>query len=383
MSKFYIKAQLQSMSKEEMFNMIPPDTLKRLKAGDENPMIKVFAVGHEGDADGRLIGIGRKIIQYFRDAILQLSNKIKMGLQIFHDHAVDNLHTGREQIGEVVGKALQNIGGKLFSLAAVYIYPQYRNLPLDIASIEANITYQEKNEGKAEALSVDEVTGIALGNSKVSKPGFPGATLLGTVQAFTQKKKGRVQDMTIQEIISAIKEGKFKITDVFSEEEIKESDPSKKAKQTEYEHAKRIEKSLGEEREKVLDLHKEVDELKGKNKNLNESANSSKVSSLFEEAVKERKLNEKQKNFISRNLKTFKSGEDKEKVKEDFDRFLDAQIKEFDDTKKIIMGQEDADDTKNKGVGSGDGKELESQEEYEEPEKNDFIPGSGEKKKEE
>jgi hypothetical protein len=36
-------------------------------------------------------------------------------------------------------------------------------------------------------VGVDNVTGIALGNSKLDTPGFPGATLLGQLQAFAKE----------------------------------------------------------------------------------------------------------------------------------------------------------------------------------------------------
>ena len=39
-----------------------------------------------------------------------------------------------------------------------------------------------------EVEEVRDITGIALGNSSVESPGFPGATLQGIFQEFAQKK---------------------------------------------------------------------------------------------------------------------------------------------------------------------------------------------------
>jgi len=38
-------------------------------------------------------------------------------------------------------------------------------------------------------VDVGDITGIALGNSAVEKPGFAGATLLSQIQAFANKSK--------------------------------------------------------------------------------------------------------------------------------------------------------------------------------------------------
>ena len=60
-----------------------------------------------------------------------------------------------------------------------------------MASVEADINIHDVS-GDVRAVDVDEVTGIALGNSAVDKPGFPGATLLGELQAMS--KEYRIAD---------------------------------------------------------------------------------------------------------------------------------------------------------------------------------------------
>lgn len=256
MKKTCIKGELQNMARKEILGMIAEDTLKRIKEVDKKPDIRVYSIGHEGTAKGNLVHYGKAALKYFKDMIIQLTNKIKIGLQVFNDHVETNDHTGREIIGEVIGKTLKTIGDKLHSLAAVYIFPKYKKLPLDIASIEANIEYDEK---KAEVLNVDDVTGIALGSSKSNSPGFPGATLLGTIQAFT-KKEGDMGDLKKEDVVEAIRDLDLKPSDVFSMPELERDESVKKIKQTEYEHAKRIEGQLGKEREKVIDLEKDKED---------------------------------------------------------------------------------------------------------------------------
>ena len=99
------------------------------------------------------------------------------------------MHEGREPIGEVAGSRAKTIDGKFSAVIVAYIYPEYKKLPLDIASIEADVNINNDVTGDIHAVDVEEVTGIALGNSAVNRPGFPGATLLGELQAFAGEKE--------------------------------------------------------------------------------------------------------------------------------------------------------------------------------------------------
>lgn len=388
--KKYIRAEILNMAKGDILRLVPEETLERIKESDSSPEIRAYVIGHEGKADSGIVepgGVGRRILRYVREAIVQLYDRIENGLKIFHDHATDNLHHGREQIGEVVGKVLDTIDGKLSTIAAVYIFPQYKRRKLDIASIEANITMTEGEGETSDVLSVDDVTGIALGNSRINRPGFPGATLLGTVQAFTAKKKDEEEEepMKISEIKDAIKEGKFKITDLYTDDEICDSEPAKKAKQTEYEHAKRVEKKLGEERDRVIELSKTNETLETELKGLRAKESQRGVKDLYGEAVEKRKFNDKQKAFIEKRLERFKSEEKDDKLKDDFNRYLDSELKEYEETAKLFGvdgGSGDDDKGKGgnddkKGSGNGDGKAgggSDTPNDLTLPDNNEFIP---------
>ena len=151
---------------------------------------------------------------------------------------------------------------KLSSIAIAYIYPDYRDIPLDVASIEADIHLPEKIGPvvKISDVDVEEITGIALGNSAIVKPGFAGATLLASLQEFAdnadreKRSKGGGETMTLDEIKTAIKEGRYRLSDVFGDDEISK-DPSvlrivRGETQAEYEHRTRTDKKFDEERAK-------------------------------------------------------------------------------------------------------------------------------------
>ena len=380
----YIRATIQNMADSEILGMIPKDTLDRIKSTDKTPEFRVYCVGHEGQAEPTEVRFGvkmRQAMQYMKDAIVNLGNKLALGTPLFHNHGATNDTTGRETIGEVVGKTVQAVGNKLAVLAATYIYPQFRSLPLDVASFEADVEYTRSRRGN-EAIDFRNVTGIALGNSKVNRPAFRGATLLGTIQAF---QKGGTTMLTKEEIQEAIREGKLTVVDLFSDSEIMSAAPVKKAIDNERKHTQRIEKERDEEHEKVTVLTKQAEENGTKIKTLTERANVASVRGLFTKSAETRKFNEKQKAFIEKNLDKFKSDKEGDALSGEFDTFVTAQLKEFDDLAKMFGVKADenaAGDDKDKdkgGAPSSDNKGGASDKEaLMDPEKNDFIPKDGE-----
>ena len=324
-----ITGRLQHMADGDLLRMIPPDTLARIKASDPSPVFRAYAIAHEGSANGNIVGLGQRVVRYFREVITKLHNRMAHGTPIFHRHAASNSHDGRAKIGELVGKQLQDVHGVLTDIAAVYVYPQYRDLPLDIASIEAEVEMTQAENGDLAAIDVGEITGIALSHSTVERPGFPGATLLAAVQAFAGE--GGTKPMTLEEIIAAIKAGGHKPSQVFDKATL-EGDSTvteivKTAKQTEYEHAKRIEKKLAEERE---DFQKKEAQAAKELETLQSQVTVGKSRSTFDALVTERKLTPQQKAFAEKKLAEFKSeAKDESALKTELNTFLDDQIKAY------------------------------------------------------
>lgn len=184
-----IRATLHCMAESEIANMIPFGVMADIKRVDPKPLFKVFVVGHEGEARGNMLGVGNIVKKWYRTMVEKLHEKIAVGLQLFHGHGVTNEHDGRLTIGRVVGKALKEISGRLSTVVACYIDRDYRHIPLDVASIEAQIDMIAGAGGELEVVDVADVSAIALGNHAVEQPGFPGATLLGQLQAFVEENK--------------------------------------------------------------------------------------------------------------------------------------------------------------------------------------------------
>lgn len=180
-------AKLQQMAASEIMDIVPNDIYEEIKQKDAHPLFQAYVVGHEGEATGQMVGVGKKVLNWFSSAINKLWKKMKYGTKVFHGHNIDSSHEGRQSIGEVVGKTIKTIQSKVNAIAITYIYPEYRDLSFDVASIEADVNINP--DDSVHDVDVGDITGIALGNSAVEKPGFAGATLLSQIQAFANESK--------------------------------------------------------------------------------------------------------------------------------------------------------------------------------------------------
>ena len=362
------RAFLLEMAESEIMNMVSTAQYMRIKLSDPKPVFRAYVVGHEGQSTGTVAAFGQKlgsvVKKWYQAAIRKLHDKIDVGLKLFHSHVDTNEHIGRETIGEVVGRALKTIDDKLSVVIAAYIQPQFRNLPLDVASIEANI-YLTDNDGVYEA-DVETVSGIALGSSRVETPGFAGATLLGQVQAFAEKSQkinfGENKTMTLEELKKAIQEGKFKPSDLFDSDGIF-ADPVIKEQVTEriknargYDNRKYEE--LIDERTKMQDKIKEHETTIGK---LQAETAKSQVGGLFEKMKEKRGLDEKEIKFIEKKLSKFEPKEI-DKIEPELNKYVDDLVDEFTEIRtdvfeEKIEGGENGDKGKTK-TGDDKGKET-------------------------
>lgn len=374
--------QHSEIDARRLLAMIPEKTLRRLRHEDPSPKICAYVIAHEGTAKAKVLGRGTMAMQYFRKAIEKIHERLVLGTKIFHRHNQDSSHEGRQEIGELCGKALEYLEGKLQNIAAVYIRPDFAKLPLDVASIEAEVMLTDDGSGQLTAVDVGEITGIALSNSIVEKPGFSGATLLGAIQAFTEGNGGGKM-ATVEEIKSAVVTLGLTPSTLFGEEQLKADTLVKTIirgeKQTEYEHAKRVEVKLAQEREdaqkKEAEWEKQVQEAKAK-------VVQGQSRTVLDSLVSERKLTDKQKAFVNRNFDMFTTeAKDASAVSSDLNRFLDAQLKDFADLSKMLGSEEtpspgnlpamSAPNGDDNPYLTADGKDLTD------PKNNPFIPNEG------
>ena len=335
-------AKLQQMAASEIMNIIPNDIYEEIKRKDPHPLFQAYVVGHEGEATGQMVGMGTKVLNWFSSAINKIWQKMKYGTKIFHGHNIDSSHEGRQSIGEVVGKAIKTIQSKVNAIAITYIYPEYRDLSFDVASIEADVNINP--DDSVHDVDVGDITGIALGNSAVEKPGFAGATLLSQIQAFAngrlQSNKEGENMPTLEEIKKFVGEEGISPSEIFGRDSLID-DPVVKGyvKATvkeettgEYVSRKRDAEGFDKTREK---LEAEKKELEDENKVLKIESAKVKAADLFSTKAKERKLDDKQAKFIQAKQDNFEP-EDLENLEKEVDKFMDDKLEEFKKTAEIF-----------------------------------------------
>ena len=339
-----IRARLLEMAAEEISQLIPDRILADIKKDDPHPTFRAYVIGHEGESTGKVMLDGEKVSivkRWVTSAIQKLHDKVKVGLQLFHGHNYDNSQDGRSVIGEVVAKTTKTIKDALSSIVIAYIKPEFKSLPLDVASIEADVNLD--SQGGEIFADVHELHGIALGNSATETPGFARATLLAQVQEFAENKNtqltlkkvrvGEMTEITIGQVKDLIKAENITPGQLFTLGALSE-DPSvqdliksesRSAQKGEYEHRKRTDKKFDDEREK---WETEKKELEGQIKTLKPKAIQNDRDASFKKITEARKLDEKEVKFINRKLGGFVP-EKTEDMDKELDKFVDTQLDDF------------------------------------------------------
>jgi hypothetical protein len=190
-------------------DIIPKAYLDMIKLKDKNPLFATYVVGVEGISKPKILETGMaRVITWSREAINQITDKIRLGLNVIKGHTKDNILRNEEILGVVAGKNTKQINGKLSSVIAVY-FPNKNNSNFDTISMESDVLLSD--EGHIQ--NVDEVKRFALGKSDEVVPAFEGAVKVGEIQCFdpitineTKIKQEGNSKMTFQEVKEAIRQ---------------------------------------------------------------------------------------------------------------------------------------------------------------------------------
>ena len=217
--KIAIQALELTLTPEELRERIPAEKLSAIKG---QGILQAYTLAHEGESHPKVLGTGLQILKWPRAVIRRLSEKIKAGTKFFVGHREGTNETdGRESVGEVLASFVKEIGGRLASIIIGHFPSKEKVDPYDVCSMEANVHTDEDNI----VGDINDVTGIALGNSDRESPAFPGALRLSTVQCFAKEdtKPGEGEKkVTFAEIKSAVKEMNIFPWQLYSEEELKQ-----------------------------------------------------------------------------------------------------------------------------------------------------------------
>lgn len=329
-----LRAELQAMATEELSGMVNSNVMAGILARDAHPRINAYVIGHEGVSDV-LVNGSRTPVTWIRKAIEWINEKVQLFIPAYMGHGApgDNSDQNRQTVGEVVGKKLTQIGDRVATVLAVYINPAYRDTVLDVASIEADVTF-ERNGDEVRPIAVDRVTGIALGNSQFNRPGFPGATLIGALQAFAD---GSREMQTVAEVKAAVAALGVKPSDLFKVDELvadrKVTVVWDEEKADRLNQITRLKTKVGELQSEVGELTKTTEKYEAEVKVLKSATTQSKAPDVAKTIMQERKLSDKAQVYINKQLKRFKSeATDENVLKVDLNKFIDeaqGEYKEF------------------------------------------------------
>lgn len=358
-----VRAKLTAMAESEILSMLNYGEYLRIKSFDPKPLFRAYVVGHEGEFTPTAVGIGPIVTKWFETAIRKLKDQIQFGTKLFLGHSISNRHENRTSVGEIVGTALKTIKDKLSVVAIAYIRPEYRDLKLDIASIEADVELLvDKEKGTYDA-EVKDITGVALGNSSEEKPAFTGATLIGEIQAFLtqsqQYNQGGDMEITIADVRQFVSTGKLKPSDIFGLQDLT-GDPMvaahiesevKEKKSGDWYHRQRDKEKFEQEIETLKKTHEtEKGILTKERDDLRKDVMTGKVPILVTKIKEERKLDDKQNAFIDRTISKF-SPEKLDDLEKGLNSFFDDQIKEFKELSESVFGEKKPDPKSGNGQG--------------------------------
>lgn len=341
------------MAAGEIMQYIPPDTIAAIQSKDAHPLFRAYVVGEEGDATPNVVGMGGRVLNWLRASISAMVSKLQFGTKIFHNHAATNEHAGRTVVGEVVGKALEYISGKMRAVAVAYIYPQFKDIIADAVSIEAEIDLDPTGQSNiVDGVHVGEITGIAVGDRRYNKPAFAAAGLVASLQAFDiQGNEGGKMDLTIEQVRDFIMLRRLTPSELFNEEVITK-DPVVRGKiKAEFDMRERLQKEFDAFKTEGTT---KVTKLETENKTLKQDIVTGKAQSISQAIITERKMPETKAKFVALKMPNFKvEGDalDDAAIKGQINKFIDAQIDEFGKLEAIIAPGK-TDSGKDNGQGS-------------------------------
>lgn len=184
-----IIAHISEMAAEDV---LPPDTLKKIKQTDPHPFFAVYDVGGEGVSTGTVNNKKERKVWSFA-AIKELAKKLKdssAGIIIGHNALNEDT---KKKHGRIVHAFTKTVRGSLHAIAVAHIFSndvinKIKSKELDVCSIEGDVILARKDpQSNWFIKQVDKIQNLALGSSSVTSPGFVGAGILATIQELSEK----------------------------------------------------------------------------------------------------------------------------------------------------------------------------------------------------
>lgn len=145
---------------------------------NKNGVYTPYVVAQEGESNPRSLAQGKNVVlNWSRDLIKRIASKFN-GIRFFKGHGKEtNSHNGRSSVGRAEKVYIDEIDGKLSVVALVP-----GSFDEDICSMEASV-YAGDN---GEVTDVQNISAVAIADSREETPAFSGAVALQQIQCFKE-----------------------------------------------------------------------------------------------------------------------------------------------------------------------------------------------------
>jgi hypothetical protein len=318
------------LSQEEILKNINPEDLAKIKEINYHPYFRAYSMAHEGTFTPRIIGEKEpKPIKWTRQAIQSIKNIVVKGIKFFKGHNEDNSTDNRKSFGEVVSNFEKEIDGKIHHIVVGYFPDKNAIVDSDIISMEADWTFLD-NAGKWIADKIENITGIALGDSRIEQPAFTKAKLLGAVQANLEKETK--MEITFQDVVNFCKERNVWPSQIYSIDQIKSDREFMK-------HFIEFETKEKDYKDKLKTIEDKAKIAEDKLKVIEGDYNKQTAKSRFDNQLKTNNitLTEKEKLFIDSQFKTLSDFSD-----ESLKKFIDVSRESYKEmAKQGLFGEKE------------------------------------------
>jgi hypothetical protein len=191
-----LTARVAEMSAEDAAAAVGAEALAAVRREDDRPMFVELIAAHEGVSTGSLTGgsltgalsgRGRPAQKFWsRERVSELVDRLVPGVPVFTGHG----GAGRRPVGKMLAAAGRMVSGALAAAGIAWVSDprtkeRLRAGELDTCSIEAEVElHRAPGEESWVVGAVRRVTGVALGDRRRERPGFPGAAVLRVIEEF-------------------------------------------------------------------------------------------------------------------------------------------------------------------------------------------------------
>ena len=197
-----IHAGITMLHGNDVMQYISNEQYAEIKKRDADPIFVMMSTGHEGEAVGQLyesMNTGEKAKKWFKQlwplrAIKELVAHFLQNKKtpVFDAHEIGAAH--RYVIGHIIHSLKRSIDQITHAIAIAHIHDYQAKIAcergdFDACSIEAECLFGATNSPlQYEVVSVENVSGVALCNTRTAPPAFAKANILAVVAAMAEDK---------------------------------------------------------------------------------------------------------------------------------------------------------------------------------------------------